>query len=288
MDRNEMLTPSSRAGLLFFGSCVIYGQTAGKPAFDVASVKASAANGPRDRGLGSIRYSPDTVTMRGVSMWLIVRWAYGVGSYQMSGPSSMQDPPYYDIVAKTHGPVPESQLRLMLRALLAERFHLAVRLERKEMPVTALLVAKGGPKFQESAGKFDTWRGPEAPMQFFGFDEDVRIQRSLAPNGSLQDSFTNMPMEHFAAVLELMGSRSPYDKLPVVNMTGLQGRYDFVVVLDAPGGGRVEGGDASPPDDPLAAYKRILPSELGLTLESRKATVEVLVIDHADKTPTEN
>jgi uncharacterized protein (TIGR03435 family) len=125
-------------------------------------------------------------------------------------------------------------------------------------------------------------------MQFLGFDENVHIQRSQAPNGRFQDSFTNMPMANFAAVLELMGSRSPYDKAPVVNMTGLWGRYDFVVVPEAPGEGRGEGGDSSPPDDPLAAYKRILPSELGLTLESRKAPVEVLVIDHADKTPTEN
>jgi len=129
-------------------------------------------------------------------------------------------------------------------------------------------------------------------MQFLGFDENVHIQRIQAPDGRPQTSFTNMPMAHFAAVLELMGSRSPYDKVPVVNTTGLQGRYDFVVVLDAPGDGRSEGrgegGDASPPDDPLAAYKRILPSQLGLTLESRKAPVEVLVIDHADKTPTAN
>ncbi len=59
-------------------------------------------------------------------------------------------------------------------------------------------------------------------------------------------------------------------------MTGLQGRFDFV------------GGDASAPDDPLADIARILPKQLGLTLERRKAMVDVLVIDRLDKEPTPN
>src|SRR4051812_46746827 len=115
--------------VLVLASWLVYGQTQEKPAFDVASVKVNPS--PPRGGLGKISYSPDTLTARGVSMWLLVRWAYGMGSFQISGPDSMRDPPYYDIVAKASGPVPESQLRLMLRTLLAERFHLTVHQESK-------------------------------------------------------------------------------------------------------------------------------------------------------------
>jgi uncharacterized protein (TIGR03435 family) len=198
----------------------------------------------------------------------------------------MQSPPFYDIVAKSSGPVPESQLRLMLQALLAERFHLATHRETKEMPVTALLVAKSGPKLQESAGEYRLERGAEAPMQFLAYDSSVHIQRGQEPGGRIRDSYTNVSMKFFAAVLELMGSRSPLDKVPVVDMTEMHGRYDFAIVLDLTQ--PHEGDTPSASDDVLANFKPVLEKQLGLTLEHRKAMVDVLVVDHADKTPAEN
>jgi uncharacterized protein (TIGR03435 family) len=266
------------------------------PAFELASVKVNA-DPDRQRGpgrLGQIQYSPDTLTMRGISLWMSARWAYGVENFQISGPDWMQSSPVYDIVAKAPGPVPAGQLRLMLRTLLAERFHLTLHRERKEMPVTALLVGTGGPKFHESTGKYDPERGAEAPMRFLGYDDSVHIQRSQEPDGRLRDSYTNVSMKLFAAVLELASSRSGFDKVPVVDMTGLQGRFDFVVILDRPGGVRSEGegalpGDPPPPaDDPLAAWKPILQKQLGLTLKPGRAMADVIVVDHLDKEPTPN
>jgi uncharacterized protein (TIGR03435 family) len=267
------------------------------PAFEVASVKVNPGlfrnqdPGPRE---GAIQYTPDTLTMRGISLWLIVRWAYGVGSFQLSGPDWMQravPPRRYDIVAKAPGPVRESQMRVMLRALLAERFHLAVHWEKKEMPVTALVVAKGGAKFHESTGRYDPARGEEMPMQFLGYGSDVHMQRIWG--SPLTDSYTNVPMNLFASVLAMAASKTPYEKVPVLDMTGLKGRYDFVLVLDLPRRARSEGGDApsdeaAPPDNPLADIGRILPKQLGLTLENRKASVDVLVIDHVEREPTPN
>ncbi len=273
------------------------GQPAGEPpVFEIASVKVNA-DPDRLRGigrLGQIQYSPDTLTMRGISLWMSVRWAYGVENFQISGPDWMQNSPVYDIVAKAPGPVPASQLRLMLRTLLAERFHLTVHQERKEMPVTALLAATGGPKFHESAGKYDPERGAEAPMRFLGYDDSVHVQRNQSRDGRLQDSYTNVSMKLFAAMLELASSRSGFDKVPVVDMTGLQGRFDFVVTLDRPGSVRSEGEGASaddpplPPHDPLAAWKPILQKQLGLTLKPGKAMVDVIVVDHVNKEPTPN
>ena len=162
------------------------------------------------------------------------------------------------------------------------------------MPVTALLVATGGPKFHESAGKYDPEHGAEAPMRFLGYDDSVHVQRNQSRDGRLQDSYTNVSMKLFAAILELASSRSGFDKVPVVDMTALQGRFDFVVTLDRPGSARSEGESASaddpplPPDDPLAAWKPILQKQLGLTLKPGKAMADVIVVDHVDKEPTPN
>src|ERR1019366_1209357 len=101
------ITRSIAGAVLFvFGCGHVCGQ---RSAFEVASVKVNA-NPPR-MGMGAIHYSPDTLTARGVSMWLLVRWAYGVGSFQIAGPVSMQEAPYYDIDAKPGGAVPPRQLR---------------------------------------------------------------------------------------------------------------------------------------------------------------------------------
>jgi uncharacterized protein (TIGR03435 family) len=275
-------------GFLILASSVLRGEAAEKAAFDVASVRVSyVGRGPGVGPFGSIHFSPDTVTIRATSLWLVVRWAYGLGSFQMSGPDWMQSPPYFDIVAKAHGPMSESQLRLMMQALLAERFQMTVHRESKEMSVTALRVAGGGPKFRQSAGKYEPGRGAEAPLQFLGFDDSVHIQRIPDRDGRVRDSFTNIPMTTFAAVLELAASRTPYDKAAVVDETGLRGRFDLTLVLDPHGSGG-EGGDAPMQEDPLGAYKRILPGQLGLRLDAGKAPVDVLVIDRASRVPTEN
>ena len=109
-------------------------------------------------------------------------------------------------------------------------------------------------------------------MQFLGFENNVHILRRREPDGRLRDSFTDMSMKAFAAVLAMWASRTPYENVAVVDMTGMQGRFDFVVVSDA----------ASTRDNPLAALQRILPGELGLALESRKEMVDVVVVDHMD------
>jgi uncharacterized protein (TIGR03435 family) len=100
-------------------------------------------------------------------------------------------------------------------------------------------------------------------------------------------------MKLFAAVLELASSRSGYDGVPVVDMTGLQGRFDFVIAR-RPGSLGSEGEGASPdypplsPNDPLAAWKPILQKQLGLTLKRAKAMVDIILVDHVDKKPAPN
>jgi uncharacterized protein (TIGR03435 family) len=258
--------------------------TAKASAFEVASVKVNDSPG---RPRPSIQYSSNTITMRQISLALGLRCAYGQDT-QISAPDWVQTSPLYDIVAKAPGPVAESQLRLMLGSLIAERFHLTMHFEKREMPVTALLVAKGGAKFQESDGKYDPDRGAEMPISFLGYDSDVHMQRRLDPGGRIRDSYSNTPLAVFASVLAAMGSLTPYDNIsvPVVDMTGMPGRFDLAIVRDPPQSR--EGTGPQSADEILADLKPILEKQLGLTLEHRKAMVNVLVVDHADKAPTEN
>ena len=77
-----------------------------------------------------------------------IRWAYHVMDAQVVGPDWLANE-RYDIMAKAAGPAPEAELRVMLQALLAERFKLAVHRQTKEMSAYALTVGKNGPKFHE-------------------------------------------------------------------------------------------------------------------------------------------
>jgi len=152
----------------------------------------------------------------------------------------------------------------------------------------ALLVAKGGPKFHESDGTYDPARGADMPVHFLGYDDTVHMQRIQDPNGRLRDSFSNTPMSLFATVLAAMAILTPYDNvpLPVIDMTGMPGRYDLVIVHEL--SGHREGDGPQTPEEVFADLKPILEKDLGLTLEHRKAMLDVLVVDHADKTPTAN
>ncbi len=286
------LNLAGRAVLAFAG-IEAFAQPAGPPlAFDVASVKVTA--NPRARGFGYFtKYSPDTLTIRDISMWMCVRLAYGVENFRIAGPDSTQNPPFYEIVAKAATPVPESQLRLMLRKLLADRFHLTLHWEKKEMSVTALLIAKSGSKMRPATGAFNPERGDDAHMQNLGYDNDVHIQRSAGANGNIRFTFTNASMALFATWLESSSSVFIYDKAPIVDLTELRGRFDWAVdssLVHPPGGGDGAGttivADGNTGGALLDHYKPILESELGLTLERRKAMVDILVIDHVDKEPT--
>jgi uncharacterized protein (TIGR03435 family) len=100
-------------------------------------------------GSGIIKPTPAGLTIQNASVSFCIDWAWNIQDYRVSIPGSLKssaDSAHYDIVAKAAGPVPIDQLRLMLRNLLVDRFHLAVHFEKRDLPVFALVVAKGGPK----------------------------------------------------------------------------------------------------------------------------------------------
>ena len=143
----------------------------------------------------------------------------------------------------------------MLQALLADRFRLKFHRETREIPVYALVVANGGPKFKESA--------PDTPWK-----------ANHGVNGRYQNmDFTQATMEELAEGIGV-------DR-PVINETGLTGKYDFKV--EATPEFRI----ANNPDPSDITIFDALQRTLGLKLEARKAPVEMFVVDHIEK-PTEN
>ena len=235
-------------------------QTAPPPAFEVASVRINPnfrQNDPRT-ARQDVQSTAGSLTMRNVPMTGMVSWAFQVQQPLISGPDGM-DGQRYDIFAKAGHPAKDDEMRLMLQTLLAERFHLAVHRETRQMAVQVMLVAKSGIKMKKSES--------EGPMQ------------------SVEDPVKGSINQH-VPIREMMDEISRNIHTPVIDMTGLSGGFDFAINPK----------DYIPPRDVIMAQhleeidimQAILEHGLGLRMEPRKMAVEVLVIDRVDKTPTEN
>ncbi len=253
-------------GVIVLAASAAFGQTSPAPAtFEVASVRVSQIGKAGGEGSRreSIQYSPDSVTMRNVSFRSSIRWAYHVMDYQITGPDWLATE-RYDIAAKSAAQVTEDQLRVMLQALLAERFKLALHRQTKELPAYVLVVGKNGPKFKESITDGESSVQPdERRLQ-------VTVQRT--PVSQLVDGLSNIL------------------RAPVIDQTGLKGKYDITInvakyIPDMESARKGEGGA---PMDPIPIIMNGIQEELGLKLESRKLPLDLLIIDHAEKVPTEN
>src|ERR1700733_13537025 len=130
--------------IAFFVCAGCFAQSA-PPAFETASIHPN----PRvERQEAQV--SPGNLIMRNQPIFFLVQWAWDVTPAQIDAPPWFADA-CFDIVAKAPGPADETQMRLMLQTLLADRFGLRLHKEARVMPVYAITLAKGGPKFQESA-----------------------------------------------------------------------------------------------------------------------------------------
>jgi len=222
------------------------------PMFEVASVRLSGAESTHSAG-PRYQISHGSLTTRGLSLRACILLAYQLQPAQIVGPDWLNDI-RLDIVAKAAAPVDDPQLYPMLRTLLAERLGLRAHVEQREMSVYALTLAKGGPKFSEST--------TDGPMTVAQGPRGLTIQR----------------VSMFELAAELSGKI--FDR-PLINATGLKGRYDIRLDMSevANQGDRMEAARAM-----MAA----LQEQLGLKIEGRKDSVDVLVIDHVEKVPTEN
>ncbi len=229
------------------------------PSFDVASIRSN----PGGKQPTAMDFTKNSMSLSGVSLRAMLATAYEVQEYRVAGPSWL-DSQRFDVLAKTENPATPEEMHKMMQALLAERFKVTIHREQKELPVLALVVGKGGPKFEKAEGD-----GPAAGMQ-------MNFKKGAF-------SFPRTSLESFAGYL----SKFPAFGRPVVDRTQLAGLYNINLVIAEPGASpeMVKKSLANFSEGPgiLGAVEA-----LGLKLDSQKANVEVIVVDHAEKMPTEN
>jgi len=272
--------------LLMATAAFVGGQSVPSPALEVASVKPASA-GSRDRSSmrgGPGTSDPERIIFTNVTLMNILLRAYDLKPYQATGPdwlSSLR----YDITAKIQPGTTREQFRLMLQRLLVERFRLALHHETKELQGYELVRGKTEPKL-----KLSTEVGPDVQLTEAPKTDANGFPQLLAPGLAMMEgargtgvvSFLTARAQPLSALVELLSKEF---RLPVTDRTGLTGKFDFRLEYapQAPG--------ALPPDALDEAAPNLIsavPQQLGLRLEPKKISVDVLIIDSADKIPTEN
>jgi uncharacterized protein (TIGR03435 family) len=253
------------------------------PAFEVASIHPSA---PETRGV-SIDFAPGgRFVASNVPLRVLIREAYGIRDFQLSGGPDWVSSVRYEIIAKagiilneTHANethADKDQVRAMLQTLLADRFKLVVRRELKDLNVYTLAAGKNGPRLGEEGlkeVKLDE-ENPSRGVRFRGLGRVAGVMASMSQLAvTLSDTVLNGQ-----AILDR----------PVLDRTGLTGVYDFKLEWSGEEQSADGGASFNPAANPAgASIFTAMQQQLGLKLEATKAAVEVFIIDQAAK-PTEN
>lgn len=234
--------------LLIFGVGLAATSATAQAAFDVAVIRPSSEAVKFERN-GTMEIAYGTLRMHDVTVSTCIQWAYGTSRALVAGPDALTKA-HYDIIAKTDSRATTEQMRLMMRTLLSDRFNLAFHVEKKEMRVYRLTVAKGSIKMRPAA--------PDAAMHH-------------------ENSATGMVAQAIS-MQELANYLSDPLNAPLTDGTGLTGRYDFTI--DFTPYVDMEPSDVRP--DPAAVLKSALKGELGLDLIQGKEVVDVIVVDHVE------
>lgn len=247
----------------------------------------------------------------------LIRIAYRVKPYQVQGPDWMSQQ-RFEIQGKIPEGVSQDKLPEMLQALLAERFKLTIHRDKKDLPVYALIVGKGGSKLTEASSDPDvplpdtpgamsigTEKGPMKVVQdgkggssIQGGPYSGTVKQSISAAGLHME----MTKADFSGLVDLLTQL--LDR-PVLDMTELKGHYqismdlpmdDLLILarkqaallgIDMPGPPPgTNPGDAASTPGGSAVFAAM--EKMGLKLDARKAPVETIVVDHLEKTPTEN
>jgi uncharacterized protein (TIGR03435 family) len=259
------------------------------PSFEVASIKPDRSGGT----LSILETRATGLHASGVATKKLIAFAYNLQEFQVSGGSNWVSSDMYSVEAKVEDSLAEQirklpsiqqddPIRLMVRSLLMDRFHLNVSYATKELPVYELVVAKDGPKLQESKPG-DTspgaWKGPG------------RSGHASTPVGVTRWTDRGLSMPRFAAQLSRQLDRT------VVDRTGLKAKYTFTLefaddrtqpaMLRASEDGDLRASNGPPPESSGPSIFTALQEQLGLKLVPARGPVEVLVIDHIER-PSEN
>jgi uncharacterized protein (TIGR03435 family) len=250
-------------GLLLIAVGIVAAQSTGQPqasreagaSFEVASIKFH----PEPITLSSDPFARGRrVTGTASTLLDLITTAYGVRSDQISGGPNWASSDHYDIAATAEGEgtLTKEQFRQMLQTLLADRFHLRIHRETREVAAYALIIGKNGHKLKESTA-------------------DASGKNRVWGNG------TTMHMEATRGTMERLASQlAGTARRPVVDKTGLTGYYAFKFDW-------IPANLTPEPDSDMPSMFTAIQEQLGLKLESTKAPYEFLIIDRAEK-PSEN
>lgn len=271
----------------------VFAQT--RPAFEVASIRPSSEQ--QDQVTAGIRITGSQVRVGRMSVKDYLGMAYRVKPQQIDGPDWLGQQ-RFEVAATIPDGAPLAQVPEMFQTLLAERFQLKAHRESKEFPVYALGVAASGLKVKESpADASDTPPAAAVNVTAGGSAAGVNIDFGSGSSFTLGNNRVEIKKMTMPSVAEAL---TRFFDRPVVDMTGVTGRYDLTLDLtpeDYMGlllRSAVNAGVVLPPQalrmlegassDPLTGPLR----DAGLTLQSRKSLLDVIVVDSISKTPTEN
>lgn len=221
------------------------------PAFEVVSIHRNVRGGEARTDM-----TPGRLTMNNASLRTLIRTGYDIQNFQFAGGPSWLDSDTYDISAITsdHAEVSRDQYRALVRTLLADRFQLKVHWETRQGDVYALVIAKNGPQLKLST---DASKEPE-------------LNTNISAHLGRMDAI-NAPVFYLSTVLSNKLSH------PVIDKTGLAGKYDWTLVWDP---------DPTPDSTEPSVFTAVQ-EQLGLKLNPEKGPVQTLVIDSVAR-PSEN
>jgi len=269
--------------------------------FEVASVKPSPPLDP-SKGIrvgctgGPGTKDPTRWTCTNLTVPRLISMAYDLQRYQMAQEPTINEADRYEVTAKLPEGTTREQLRVMQQNLLKERFKLAIHFEPKEMSGYELVVAKGGPKLKETEPPKE---GAEnAPPVIFSSNNRNKEGFPIVPRGARGmisvsgKASWGSPDATAKDIASMLGSQL---NRPVVDATGLTGKYEAVLMWVSENAMRapaVAAGDASallPAEAETGpSLTTAIQEQLGLKLQPKRVTVEIAVIDHVEKAPTEN
>ncbi len=296
-------------------------------AFDVATIKPAEPITPQmvQAGKMHVGMSIDAarVDIGYTSIYDLLALAYDVKPYQVEGPDWIRVQ-RFDILAKMPAGATKDDVPKMLQVLLKDRFKVEIHRDKKDHPMYALIVGKGGVKMKEAEPDVPVKEGEEpkplakGEIAMGSGENAVRFKQSadgrsgvaqsaktgpvkysMSPEGMMHYEYAKLDMTSLAAALTQF-----LDK-PVIDMTELKGKYqvalDFsmqdvinvgrkygAAIPAGAGGGEAGKGPADAASDPGSSAIFTAVQQLGLKLDSRKLPVEIIVVDHAEKMPTEN
>lgn len=256
---------------------------AAAPAFEVASIKPSGPHSIRGSDGGPGSSDPGLYRYGLATLLDLIATAYNVEYFQVSSAVPL-DRQNFDLSARVPEGTTKPQFRVMLQNFLAERFHLEVRIQSREFPAYELVIAKTGPKLREAVPGAPAARSPAGDgWPYLAPDRPGLAVTFTSVSGGSALVRLRAQQE---PLVELASSLRPEEDLPVVDKTGLTGKYDFTLEYTM-------GLPAATPDgiaEPSLApdLSNALQKQLGLQLVRKKVPFDMLIIDAVDPLPSEN